>query len=67
MQDERTQAALARIDEALGRIERCFAGEAQAVDELARLRDAHNLLRHRVEDAIGEIDRLLSEPAEAAR
>jgi hypothetical protein len=67
MQDERTQAALARIEVALARIERSVGADAGAADELARLRDAHNLLRRRVEGAIGEIDRMLSEPAQAAR
>lgn len=67
MQDQRIQAALARIEQALGRIERSAAGNQGASDELARLREAHNVLRSKVEGAIGEIDRLLAEPAQAAR
>jgi hypothetical protein len=67
MQDQRTQAALARIEQALGRIERSAATDLGAADELTRLRQAHDLLRRRVESAIGEIDRLLAEPAEAGR
>ncbi len=66
MQDQRTQAALARIEQALGRIERSVAADAGAAAELARVRQAHDILRSRVEGAIGEIDRLLAEPAEAA-
>ena len=67
MQDQRTQLALARIDQALGRIERSVSADAGASDELVRLREAHTRLRSRIEGAIGEIDRLLAEPAEAAR
>jgi hypothetical protein len=59
--------ALARINEALGRIEASMAAGAGASDELTRLREAHSVLRSRVEGAIGEIDRLLAEPIQAAR
>ncbi|HZG46468.1 MAG TPA: hypothetical protein VEZ41_09415 [Allosphingosinicella sp.] len=67
MQDQRTQAALARIEHALGRIERSVGANTGTADEVVRLREAHALLRRRVEGAIGEIDRLLAEPAEAVR
>lgn len=67
MQDQRTEAALARIERALGRIEGTVAGDAGAADELARLRQAHTLLRSRVEGAIGEIDRMLSSETQGPR
>jgi hypothetical protein len=62
MQDQRAQGALARIEHALDRIERAAGAQDNAAEELARLRAAHLHLRTRVEGAIGEIDRMLSEP-----
>jgi hypothetical protein len=67
MQDQRIAAALARIDQALDRIDRSVAAGAGAAGEAVRLRRAHELLRRRVEGAIGEIDRLLAEPEQAVR
>ena len=62
MQDQRAQGALVRIERALDRIEQAVGAQEEAAEELARLRAAHLHLRKRVEGAIGEIDRMLSEP-----
>jgi hypothetical protein len=62
-QDQRASAALARIDRALARIEALSAIQKEpprATAELERLRAAHDLLRRRVQGAIGEIDALLA-------
>ena len=59
---------MARLDRALGRIEAAVDSDpapAPEVEELKRLRAAHDLLRSRVEDAIGEIDALI-EPKRGA-
>jgi hypothetical protein len=68
--DQRTRAALARIDRALERIDTAVTAEAKPAPEAAeleRLRKAHALLRRRVETAIGEIDTMLdAERGEAA-
>ncbi len=70
MQDQRTRDALARIDRALGRLDAALSADSpppREVEELARLREAHALLRNRVQTAIGEIDSLLErQPEEAA-
>jgi len=61
--DQRASAALARIDRALERIETLVAAPPappREAAELERLRAAHDLLRRRVEGAIGEIDALLA-------
>lgn len=61
MGQERTTAALGRIDRALARIERAAGGiEARArTGEDEELRRKHLELRARVEGAIDQIDRLL--------
>jgi len=70
MQDQRTRDALARIDRALGRLDAALSADSpppKEIEELARLKEAHALLRNRVETAIGEIDSLLErQPEEAA-
>ncbi|QPQ55492.1 hypothetical protein IC614_02490 [Allosphingosinicella flava] len=63
MQDERTSAALSRIEKALARIEQASArtpAPSYDNEELTRLRAAHQTLRGRVEQAVGQIDRLLA-------
>jgi hypothetical protein len=63
-QDQRASAALARVDRALARLERVVAAPPtppREAAELERLRAAHDLLRRRVERAIGEIDALLAD------
>ncbi|HEY6917019.1 MAG TPA: hypothetical protein VI381_05195 [Allosphingosinicella sp.] len=68
MQDERLSAALGRIERALGRIEAAAARpRANAFDnaELERLRNAHQALRGRVEQAVSQIDRLLASAGES--
>jgi hypothetical protein len=64
MGDERAMEALGRIERALARIE-AAAGRQPAPQadegELLALRDTHRALRSRVEEAIGEIDRMLAE------
>jgi hypothetical protein len=61
MGDKRTEAALARIDRALGRIEAVAARPAPAPVPAAdgALREAHDALRGKVATAIREIDQLL--------
>ena len=63
MSDERALAAVARIEQALARIE-AAAGPRPASPghepELRRLREVHEALRGRVEGAIEQIDRLLA-------
>jgi hypothetical protein len=62
MQDQRTSDALARIERALSRVETHVSAKPAPAAESAeteRLRKAHELLRSRVTDAIGEIDRML--------
>lgn len=62
--EQRAEAAIARIDAALRRIETALAAEpapAPEAEELKKLRAAHALLRRRVENAIGEIDSLITE------
>jgi hypothetical protein len=63
MGDDRTMEALGRIERALARIETMTEGHPAAqVDEgeLHALRETHRDLRIRVEEAIGEIDRMLA-------
>lgn len=63
MQDERTSAALGRIERAIERIEMATARQPAASfdsDELNRLRNVHQTLRGRVEQAVAQIDRLLA-------
>jgi hypothetical protein len=57
MPDERSLAALQRIEQALGRIE--AAARPGADEELRQLRQVHETLRGKVEGAIASIDRLL--------
>ena len=68
MLDERTSAALGRIEQALSRIEaaavRKPATPSYESEELARLRTAHQTLRGRVEQAVSQIDRLLATAGE---
>jgi hypothetical protein len=63
MADERALAAMSRIERALARIEAVASRPAPAPvadsPEFAELREAHLALRHKVEGAIGQIDRLL--------
>jgi uncharacterized membrane protein YccC len=65
MADQRALDALQRIEQALARIEAAasrpapVAPTAEPSDEFARLREAHDALRHRVAGAIGQIDRLV--------
>jgi hypothetical protein len=63
MADQRALDAIARIERALGRIEAASSSArsngADSSAELARVRDAHQKLRSRVEGAIGQLDRLL--------
>jgi hypothetical protein len=62
MRDERTLAALERIDRALARIEAAAAKPAPGAandEELESLHRRHSTLRQRVEGAIREIDLLL--------
>ena len=56
MADERTTAALARIDAALARIEACETRAASVDDALAR---KHAALRSAVEGTLGELDALI--------
>jgi hypothetical protein len=68
MQDQRTRDALTRIDRALTRLDHALSAEApppKEAEELAQLKQAHTLLRSRVETAIGEIDALLAAEPEA--
>ena len=63
MSDDRALGAIARIEQALARIEAAAssAPEPQAKgEELKRLREIHQALRGKVEGAISEIDRLLA-------
>jgi len=66
MQDQRVEAAMARIARALERIEQVAADGAAEAGELARLRAAHDLLRRRVASAIGQIDDLLGAGTKAS-
>jgi hypothetical protein len=63
MGDDHTMEVLGRIERALARIE-AAAGRRPAPHgnegELLALRDTHSALRSRVEEAIGEIDRMLA-------
>jgi hypothetical protein len=62
MGDSRALDAIARIERALARIEASGRKSSQSSSdpaELAELRRAHQLLRSRVEGAIGQIDHLL--------
>ena len=63
----RLEAAGAR---ALGRLDAALSVDSpppREIEELARLKEAHAMLRNRVESAIGEIDSLLErQPEEAA-
>ena len=67
MLDERTSAALGRIEQALTRIEAAAARKPVSAfenEELARLRTAHQTLRGRVEQAVSQIDRLIATAGE---
>ena len=67
MPDERTSAALDRIERAFARIEAASADlSAGSLDgrELEQLRQAHQALRSRVEGAISHIDELLASRVE---
>jgi len=69
MNDQRARAAMARIERALDRLEAAQPtsdSSARERDEVERLRTAHQMLRGRVESAIGELDRLLAERPEDA-
>ena len=64
MADQRALDALQRIELALARIETLASRPApvpaaEPTEEFARLRAAHDALRHRVAGAIGQIDRLV--------
>jgi hypothetical protein len=67
MADERALAAISRIEQALARLEAAASRPKPALaeddGELDRLRDAHQILRARVQGAIGQIDRLLDAEA----
>jgi hypothetical protein len=70
MTDARALQAVARIERALERIEATAARPATPPPvpirdeaELVRLREVHQTLRSKVEDAIGQIDRLLETEA----
>ena len=72
MGQERVDAALARSEAALERLEAAAAGRPAAGERpltdsegLARLKQAHSTLRGRVEGAIAQIDALLA--AEGSR
>ncbi|MEA3016029.1 MAG: hypothetical protein QOI38_751, partial [Sphingomonadales bacterium] len=63
MSEERTSAAIARIERALARIESAAERQPAAArpePELRQLREVHEALRGRVEGAIAQIDRLLA-------
>jgi hypothetical protein len=64
MPDERATLALSRIERSLGRIEAAAQKLQQPAPrddgELRELRQVHQALRGKVEDAISQIDRLLS-------
>ncbi|HEX8257501.1 MAG TPA: hypothetical protein VF589_07695 [Allosphingosinicella sp.] len=63
MADEQAMQAVSRIERALARIEAAAAKERPAPredGELRELRRMHQSLRGTVEDAIGQIDRLLA-------
>jgi len=69
MNDQRARAAMARIERALDRLEAAQStpdSSARERDEVERLRTAHQMLRGRVESAIGELDRLLADGHEDA-
>ena len=62
MGDARALDAIARIERALARIEAAGRRSSQSSSdpaELLELRTAHQVLRSRIEGAIGQIDRLL--------
>jgi len=64
MGDDRADLALARIDRALARIEAAAERPVPAAPTAppgdAALAEAHRSLRAKVEEAIGQIDRLLA-------
>jgi hypothetical protein len=63
MSEERALAAIARIEQALARIESASERPPAAPrpePELRELREVHEALRGRVEGAIAQIDRLLA-------
>ena len=66
MSDERALAAIQRIEAALARIEAASSrsrGATADTEDLRQLRDVHHKLRTKVENAIGQIDRLLGAEA----
>jgi hypothetical protein len=66
MSDERALAAIQRIEAALARIEATSSrskGATADTEDLRQLRDVHHSLRAKVENAIGQIDRLLETEA----
>ncbi len=65
MSDERALNAIDRIETAFARIEAVTSGPkpaaaAQGETELLHLKQTHQALRGKVEDAIAQIDRLLA-------
>ena len=63
MSDERALNAIDRIETAFARIEAVTSGEKptpQGESELRNLKQTHQALRGKVEDAIAQIDRLLA-------
>lgn len=62
MTDDPHGAAVARIEQALSRIERAAAGRAQTTRALA---SRHAALRTRIGDAIGALDAVIAREADA--
>jgi hypothetical protein len=63
MSDDRALRAIDRIERAFARIEGATGGTAPAPrdeSELLHLRQTHQALRGKVEDALAQIDRLLA-------
>ncbi|HEX8668462.1 MAG TPA: hypothetical protein VF727_08850 [Allosphingosinicella sp.] len=60
MGDDRLSVALGRIERAVARLEALDSRPAAAAPPADGLAAAHEALRGRVEQAIGQIDRLLS-------
>ena len=69
MEDQRAVKALARIEQAVARIEAATAARGRVDEagkaELEALRTAHGRLRGRVERAIAELDELIAEREES--
>ena len=60
MTDERLTAAMARIEQAVVRIERSSLSLPAADGEHERLRQRHALLRTRVEETVARLDALIA-------